>query len=55
MSMLYLRCSDHDLMIEKGKYKKLMLKRDFVVCALKKRWNVSHISYYNALLITELE
>ena len=30
------RCSDHELTIEKGRHKKLMLRGDFAICALKK-------------------
>ena len=39
------RCSDHELMIEKGRHKKLMLRRDFAICALKRNWKMSCISY----------
>ena len=39
------RCSDHELMIVKGRHKKLMLRRDFAICALKRNWKMSCISY----------
>ena len=47
------RCGDHELMIEKGRYKKIEERRCYI-CS-KKSWKMSCISYKNALLMIELE
>ena len=49
------RCSDHELMIKEERHKKIDVEeRLCCVCAFKKIWKMSYISYWNALLIIEL-